>query len=215
MLHTSIERRWGGATVVCAATGPSLSAGQVQHCREVPTIAVSDAYKLMPWADVLYSCDTRWWDVHGPRALAAGVTSQRWSCHEAGKNDKRAAAAQHGLHLVPGVRGSVFEPAGFIRYGNNSGFQAINLAILFGAARVLLIGYDMRGTHFFGRHERPLVNTDPGQFIQEFNTAAKKLPPGVEVVNCTPGSALRCFPAAALQDALRHNDGHGAQASQV
>lgn len=44
---------------------------------------------------------------------------------------------------------------GVIGAGSNSGFQALNLAIQWGAKRVLLIGYDMNaesGVHWYGRN---------------------------------------------------------------
>jgi hypothetical protein len=95
-----------------------------------------------------------------------------------------------------------------IHYGSNSGFQAINLAILLGATTIVLVGFDMHGReHFFGKHPAPLGQLDdrrPGfeRYVHHFVTAAKRLPSHIRILNCTPGSALTCFAMRALDDAL-------------
>jgi hypothetical protein len=94
-----------------------------------------------------------------------------------------------------------------IHYGNCSGFQAINLAILFGATRIILVGFDMRVVngqrHFFGDHPAPLGNACQYEhFLPAFEAAARTLPRHISIVNCTPGSALKCFPMASLDAAL-------------
>jgi hypothetical protein len=55
-----IEPRWRGATCIVAATGPSFTAEVAEACRGYPTIAVNDAYRLFPWADILYASDGAW-----------------------------------------------------------------------------------------------------------------------------------------------------------
>lgn len=197
MLHTQVAPRWRGRLVVVAATGAGLTPEVAAQCAGVPTIAVSDAYRLMPTADVLYSCDARWWDHHRPQ-----FAGEKWSTHQVGRNDKRGAADRHGLHLVPGAPGQVFRTDGTIAYGSNSGFQAIGLAILFGAARIVLVGFNLGGPHFFGAHPRPLVNSNCRQFLPQFQAAAARMPAGVEIVNATPRSALDCWPMVPLAAAL-------------
>jgi hypothetical protein len=197
-----IAPRYAGRLVVVAATGTGLTPEVAAACAGTPTIAISDAYRLMPTADVLYSCDARWWDVHRPQ-----FAGEKWSSHEPGRNDKLAAAARHGLHLVPGCQGDTFRTDGRIAYGSNSGFQAIGLAILFGAARIVLVGFNMSGPHFFGAHPRPLINSTHRQFLPAFRAAAARMPAGVTIVNATPGSALDCWPRMPLAQALVWPDG--------
>ncbi len=60
-----VPRMWAGETVVCIGGGPSVSANQVELIHgKAKVIAISDAYRVAPWADVLYSCHKRWWDWH-------------------------------------------------------------------------------------------------------------------------------------------------------
>lgn len=203
----TIERRWPGATVVVAAPGPSLTAAVAEQCRGYRTIAVQDAYKLLPWADVLFGCDASWWRVHKGCPCFAG---EKWSSHGSpSHNDKRTVADEYGVHLVQGVGRDGFstDPAR-VHYGSNSGFQAVNLAILFGARRIVLVGFDMRlvggKRHFFGDHPRPLKNrNDYRAFVRAFEKAARTVPAGVEILNATPGSAMKCFPMVDLITVVR------------
>jgi len=118
------------------------------------------------------------------------------------------AAKKYGLKWIRGVLkpGISLDPS-LIHFGKNSGFQALNLAVLLGATRVLLLGFDMGGTHFFGAHPPGLRNTPPEHFaifIRAFAEAAEALRrAGVDVINCTPGSALDCFERQTLNQALR------------
>lgn len=209
MLHPRINKRasWVGSACVVAATGPSLTPAVADAVRALDcrVIAVNDAYVLMPWADVLYACDADWWDAH---AGAQGFAGERWSSHDAQHNEKRLVADQWGIELVQGE-----DAAGFstdphrIHYGGNSGFQAVNLALVWGASKVILVGFDQRSVdgkkHFFGDHQDPrLTNEDPGRHYSAWECAAKRMPAGFEIVNCTPGSAMRAFPMGRLEDVL-------------
>ncbi len=219
-----IKPRW--AECVIAATGPSLTqlvvdqialkhwrAGQVIENPGARTIqvrdgwrvlAVNDAYRLMPWADLLYACDAKWWEVHQG---CPGFAGEKWSSHSEGSDDKLDAAARWGLTLVCGAHEDGFSlDPGLIHYGSVSGFQAINLALLMGAKRILLVGYDMRVNgrrHFFGNHPDPLTNAMRFEaLVPQFARAAHHLPPEIKILNCTPGSALDCFPMSDLEAAL-------------
>lgn len=88
----------------------------------------------------------------------------------------------------------------YIHQGGNSGFQALNLAVHWGAKKIELHGFDMRRVgnkqHWFGDHPKELVrDLNFERCIRAFEEAAPQLRElGVEVVNHTPGSAIRCFP---------------------
>jgi hypothetical protein len=189
--------------VVVAAPGPSLTEDVAEACKGFPTIVVNNAWQRLPWADVLFACDTAWWHFH--RGVPA-FNGEKWSSHGT-SNDKQDAGLAYGLKCVAGIQGAEFSTKpGLINYGSNSGFQAINLAIQFGAARIVLVGFNMQRvggkSHFHGDHPKGLRNADPRRFLTYFNQAAKKLPPGVAITNATPDSALKCFPKMDLADAL-------------
>jgi hypothetical protein len=200
-----ITPRWAGQTVIVAAPGPSLTLDVAAACNTArPVLAVGDAWRRLPWAEVLYHCDAAWWRHHKG---VPDFNGERWSSHDAGINDKCDVAARYPVRLVAGRAGSTFsrDPQR-IHYGKNSGFQAINLAILFGARRIILVGFDMQERdgqrHFFGPHPKPLRNgATYRSWVPMFRNAARHLE-DVEIVNATPGSALDCWPVMTIEDAL-------------
>ena len=154
----------------------------------------------MPWASALYACDAKWWNASGPPAGA--FEGRRYSTNNRKPrihDNKEIAAAEHRLTLLEGHEcdGFCFVP-GHIHYGGNSGFQAINLALQFGARKIWLIGFDMHNgggkNHFFGEHPASIAATpDYRHYVGAFVSAARMLPMNVEIINATPGSALPCF----------------------
>lgn len=201
----SVPRLWPGATVACLGGGPSLCAREVARLRgRARVVAINDAWRLAPWAEVLYACDARWWrrerGVPGFAGLKVTLSNSR------GQLD-----AYPEIRVVEntGTLGLERDPRG-LRTGRSGGYQAINLAVHLGAARVLLLGYDMRAapdgrTHWFGDHAewptRPSIYR--AVMLPPFAGLARELAEiGVAVVNCTPESALDCFPKRSLEDAL-------------
>jgi len=203
----TIVPRWAGRRVVVVAPGPSLTAEVAEALRGEIVIAINDAWRMVPWAAVLYACDGSWWRHHNGVPEFAG---EKWSSHSLKPpNDKTSIADLYGLRVVAGESKPGFstDPSR-IRYAANSGFQAVNLAILWGAAEIILVGFDMRVVagkqHFFGSHPKGLKRGgNYPVWCRNFAAAAKTLPPGIRILNATPGSALRCFPAVDLSDALR------------
>jgi hypothetical protein len=94
-----------------------------------------------------------------------------------------------------------------LKNGRNGGFQAVNLAVHLGAARILLLGYDMqtggpRRSHWFGDHPDGVVSPYP-TFIEKFRTIVAPLQQlGVEVINCSRATALDVFPRRPLEEVL-------------
>lgn len=102
------------------------------------------------------------------------------------------------------------EETGKVGAGGNSGFQALNLAVQWGAKCIILIGFDMTdqsGVHWYGRNNWPRANNpDHNNFkrwIDAFTKAAPQLERmGVDVVNASPNSALKCFKHRSIAEAL-------------
>lgn len=97
---------------------------------------------------------------------------------------------------------------GQVNTGQNSGYQAINLAYHFGASKIILLGYDMKKqgdkAHFFGDHPKGLTNAEGVEkWKAHFPALAKDLNrEGVEVLNCTIDTALSCFNKAYLRNVI-------------
>jgi hypothetical protein len=204
-MDTRVERLWPKSTVVCLATGPSLTAEDVDYCLgRARVIAVNDAYRLAPWADALYACDPAWWRWHDGVKSFQGA---KWSMHHDAWSARFCAAFSDVARLKnTGETGLELDPSG-LRAGRNSGYQAINLAVHYGATRIVLLGYDLQRTggraHFFGNHPQAGQNAPYASFIPYFQTLISPLnKAGVSIVNCTPSTALTCFDRSDLRAAL-------------
>ncbi len=91
--------------------------------------------------------------------------------------------------------------------GGNSGYQAVNLALHFGASRVILLGYDMQFSgkrkHWHPDHGGKMHNPDQrlmDGWVRRFAELAKEAT--ATIINCTRETALTCFPRQALETAL-------------
>jgi hypothetical protein len=207
MHHWMVPPEWAGETAFLIGCGPSLKgmdlAPLADHGR---VIAINDSFLLAPQADVLYFCDLKWWK--GRKEQVAERFKGRYIVTLG--------------NMVPGVcslrctgpSGLETDPGG-LRHGSNSGYQAINLAYHFGASRIVLLGYDMRVSngdlHWNPRPERQdadsFQRTLQNVMLPRFQTLVAPLrDAGVEVLNCTPGSALECWPKMDLWEMLRNGD---------
>lgn len=171
-------------TFAILATGPSMSQAVADSVRgRCGVIAVSNAYALAPWADAVVSQDCAWWTVHRHATFHEG---------------RKFCGPRCRMRNVETI-----ECDGLIASGTNSGLLASYVAVkFFGATRILLLGLDMGGTHYFGRHPAPLTNASDSRFEVMCQQFSQWKPKGVEVVNCTPKSRLTCFPKKDLCDVL-------------
>lgn len=196
-----VPRLWPNATIVCLGTGPSLAAEDVNACRDrARVIAVKDAIDMAPWADALYACgadQSRWWERRGDEL--ACFDGMRFTLDPAAERWARVLRNT-------GVSGLERDPSG-LKTGKNSGAQAINLAVHLGAAKIVLLGYDMTAAadgraHFFGAHPHgltpPFVDFRP--WFEPIAEALRSL--GIAIVNASRRTSLTCFPRQSLLEAL-------------
>lgn len=196
---------WTGETVAILASGPSAAAA-ARELHEIDTIrliSINCAWSIAPWSDILYACDGKWWRQPGQ---SYGQEALRSFLGLMVSNDKRTCEGGVVRWVDIARVNHLVTDGSAIGSGSNGGFQALNLAVLTGAKRILLCGYDMRGGHFHPPHPRPLDNpSDPTlrRFLSAFGNARSQLRElGVEVVNCTLGSSLTAFPIMPLHEAL-------------
>lgn len=204
-----IARRWPDETIVCAASGPTLTAADLAYARRrAPVVAVNDAIRLAPWAPVLYSSDRRWWTYYaGVPACRGQKVGIGWK-----PGDASPIPRAPGVQVLEqtGAAGLERAPTG-LRTGGHSGYAAINLAVHLGARRIVLLGYTCGrvggASHFFGRHPSGLEeSTDQhyAAFRRAYDALVAPLAAlGVAVINATPGSTITAFPCAPLVAAFR------------
>jgi len=161
---------------------------------------VNTTYQLCRWADVLYACDGDWWERYIPDVLST-FDGELWT-------QDFGASEKYGLHRIDGNKADGLG-RDKVHYGANSGYQAINLAYLFGAKKMILLGFDMkRGedkkSHWHGDHPGSLNTSMPiHTWIKNFRKLAEDLrEEKVEVVNASRETALECFNKINLEVAL-------------
>lgn len=195
-----VPRLWPGETFCCIASGPSLTPEDAAAVRgQARVIAVNSSYLAAPWADVLYACDDRWWQAHQGAKSFPGLKftvdkrAQRWP----------------GVQAIEktGTDGLETRRIG-VRTGQNSGYQALNLAVHLGAKRILLLGYDMQRGPKGEEHwhaDYPWKSRSPFEaFVRRYQTLVEPLQRlQIDVVNCSRRSALTMFPQAVITDVLQ------------
>lgn len=224
-------------TAYVVASGGSAATARLDAIDPAATIAVCNAFELVPNAAVIYAADLDWYHVH--RGRLAGFAGERWCARldyvprllsgQADEVQKRDALirelrlqamrghVEDGLSRTPGV---IHWGAGA---GRNSALQAMALAWQWGARQIVLIGVDLGGTRFFGEHPPELgaARSDFAAHKASIERLVRDLvADGVAVVNLSPVSRIagavhplqdvapRNVQCMAVVDARRRYSGH-------
>lgn len=203
--YSMVGRVWDGGAVVILGCGPSLTQAQVDYVRgKAHIIAVNDSYRLAPWADVIYFADERWHAWHKARPEFVALNGPIVTLENA--QIVRADARVHSLHT--GADGGLSCSPETLNTGGNSVYQALNFAALAGAKKVILLGVDMRSdsgrTHWHAGHPTKTHTAVYKRiFIPAFEAVAEMVrTSGVEVINASPGTALKCFKLMEISECL-------------
>lgn len=209
----SVVRDWPGATVVCVGGGPSFSIRQrdlIQNWRtngSCKVIVINNAYERALWADAHYFADHRWYRWHKDKPLFKQFRGERYSIENANSViDDPSVKTLRNLSVVGGTMGRLStDPTGLYTGCGNGGYQAIELGVLKGGTRIVLVGYDLKpdaqGRHHW--HEEHPVTMDGGiyRFWREeygrMAPIAKTM--GIEILNASADTALEHFPRVELE----------------
>lgn len=171
-------------------------------------IAVNRSYRSFPFAEYLLFMDSGFYDLeHGRedfQQFAGRKVSLGYNTRDVPEGVLSVGrGAPTGLSLDPRI----------LAHGSNSGYAAINLAVLLGCTTIVLLGYDMsvgedgREHHYeeypSGRHNKTFGYFS-GVYLRRFGS----LPPileqlGVRVWNCSPISRLPWWPKTSLLAAMQ------------
>lgn len=190
--------------MVCVASGPSLTVDACNYARaHARVIVVNDGYRVVPNADALVALDADWWARHGDRVRLHSTIREYFTV------DRDVHLRWGATYLEALIRDGLSLDWDLVHYGADSGHMALQLAVLFGARDVYLLGYDMGPDasgkrHWFGDHPAPLRNETPYEMlIQKYEVTAQWCKDnGIRVVNCSPTSRLTCFEKARIEDVL-------------
>ena len=196
---------------VIIGTGPSLTLEQIEKVSHLRKFGANRAFEFN--VDVLHGCNYQFWDHYWPQVK--DLPCEKWTTRPELKGK------YPGLNYIEErwIDGLSTDPS-YVAAHHGTGPQVLNLALHYGCKVMFLIGWDMKfpgkidnrrytgKRHYFG--EDPLTEihwpkTSPdgslGGLIREMETIHPE-DYGIEIINCTPGSAMTCFPMMDLDKAL-------------
>ena len=190
-------------TAIIVASGPSLTQEDCDKLKDTgwKIIAVNNSWERVPFADVLFACDVSWWNVHKDK-VKAEFKGECWST-------SRRAKEIHNTNYVIGEDNPGLNTTGRVNLGGNSGYQAINLAYMFGAKTILMLGLDCKPAedgkaHWFGQHGVGLSQKQNyGRWKEAFPRLARDLKRyNIQAYNLSRETALSCFDRMTLEEAI-------------
>ncbi len=205
-----VPREWEGERCFVLGGGPSFDASKIAPLLKGRIIAVNESVVERPDADVLYWADPQWAEANiekimkhtGKYKVTRRLPNQRLQPH---------------TKILDWIEGTT--PNNLRRLSTNpkeiggycSGANAINLAFLFGANPIILLGFDMctvdGKTNYHDRH-RPKPSLDEPYkevFIKHIEPMAVELDKlSIKVFNCSPISRLTCFKYVPIEEFINH-----------
>jgi len=191
-----------------AAYSPYLEALHNRHI-----IGVNNVYQIGEWIDTLFFGDCSWYVVHR-LALAKWPKLKVTCCNRF--SAKPSAKSNGILYLAKDRRkkyGISANPT-TVAWNNNSGAAAISLAVHFGVKKIFLLGFDMsldsdKVSHWHGSHagnsnsKKKFYSPPFARHLRGFpEIAADAVNLGVEIVNCSPNSAIQEFRKCTVNEIL-------------
>jgi hypothetical protein len=171
-------------------------------------------YQLVPDLELLYGCNYRFWEHYWSRGLSKHK-AEKWTVN------KYAAEMFDINWIAERFQRGLSTDRDIISHGHGSGFSLVSMAYRAGAERIVLLGYDLRYAedydgkgrqigstprHFFGEYPThmqhwPSVQVKDGVHVELVELYRSIKEQGlVEVINCTPDSAIDCFPMVDIEN---------------
>lgn len=197
--YTYIDPIFLGDTIYIVGGGPSLKGFDFNLLKGKTVIAVNKAFFHLPFAQVLYWSDTRFYEWYGKEVdFFKGI---KVTCRS---QPKKADI----INLLNTGKNGLETMSYGLRDGGNSGYAAINLAYHLGAKRIVLMGFDMqtngKETHWHDGYSST-ANTETMQrlMVPNFDTLVEPLEKRkVKVYNASHTSVLTCFLKISIEEAL-------------
>jgi len=200
---------WAGDTAFVLGGGYSLNGFDCTVLRPHGwVLTINSTFTLAPFCDALFFNDYSWfmgrWGERGEGGLRRGTIETSEALVVTPSRQAKGVSPDR-LRLVKMSAGAGLD---HLRQGRSSGHSAISLAITLGAKRVALLGFDMKPVAGRSHHHREYGTSDDRLYAKDFIPAfggwdkdARKI--GVEILNATPGSALKEFRKAELETLIR------------
>lgn len=203
---------WRGETAFVIGGGPSFADVDVERLRCCRIVAINCSWARVPWADVLFFGDDRFWRHYKTKVLAG--FHGRILTTASSASDPRVSRLKNALG--PRIYGRpkpamlLSENPAAVPMRRTSLIPGINIAaLLIGMeGRIVLLGADGRRakdgrSHHHAPHPWPVR---PGCWDVQVRDLAELAPQlaakKIEVLNASPGSAWDVWPIVRLDDVL-------------
>jgi hypothetical protein len=208
---------WRGRRCFILGGGTSLQGFNFNLLRGEKVIAVNRAYEFAPFADIMLSMDSRYyqWITKG----------------ELGEDAKTKFLQFKGLKIFVDTMdfpykevitvtaidrlGLSWDLKKGIYHGNNSGYSALQLAIALKASPIYLLGFDFyhqgNRAHFHSGYPNKGTEKMTRSYIKDFEHLSRELTIAqnkIKIINLNPKSSLRCFPIMRREEIRYHGSNH-------
>lgn len=177
--------------------GNSLRGFNFDCLRNSTVLAINDAAFRLPWATALFSVDHTW--IRNRRTEIDAFLGEKYLA--VGEAFDFSKGPKSATYLIRDrYKGFSASPERIYMGGGNSGFGAINLALLQQAKRIILLGFDfckhVGSLHWHGEYpwaggHNGVMWTKWARILDEHASNLRHL--GVEVYNASDISLLNCF----------------------
>ena len=198
--YSSVIPLWKDETVYIVGGGPSLKDFDWKRLKGKKVIAINRAFQVLPDADVLYWTDSRFWKWYNQEIKQ--FKGFKYTC-------RPYSPEQQDVILLKAINTKPLSlDLAHISHGNNSGYGAINLAVLLGAKKIYLLGYDMASkdanTHWHDGYSTKHNHTIYVKMMAAFNKIAPELAKNnITVYNANVKSQLTVFEKCSIETALK------------
>jgi len=218
-MNTSMSRKrwipnptlWKNEDAFILGGGPSLRNFEYARLQNELVVGCNDAYVHGPLVcDFCVFGDFKWWRLHHKNlekyVKGGGVVVT---------NEQKVVKATVPVWLKCMARQASGLSKTALGWNVNTGAAAINLALILGATRVFLLGFDMK----LGKkgesnwHKNTLDKPKPkiyNRMIRGYKVVLNQLPivfPGTQVINVNDDTALKCFPVVKFDKFWRDRNG--------
>ena len=214
---------WPRRTIFLLGGGPSLATMDLKPIHDQRVIGCNDAYSLGKWVDLCYFGDVDWFKIHWRNTVKRRNGTihpglKRFGGLIVGCPGKPPISGSSVLRLQRKPRG-IFRGKHYVGWYGNTGASAINLAILLGAKRIVLLGYDMKVAsagegNWHDNLKNPITKDNMIEGVERMERFKKKFREmrrdldsvadlDVEILNATPESELEVFPMVDFKDVIR------------
>jgi len=195
----TLSRIWENEVCYIVGGGPSLKDFEWRRLIGKNVIAINRALEVLPFVDVIFFSDLRFWKQYRQSILAHKAEYKVTFCKEAYED-----APEDLTYLKNEKRYGLESDITKICDGKNSGYAAMNLAAHLGASLIVLLGYDMKekgdNTHWHSGYTEGYAERKLKAYNEAFKSIVNPLKDlNINVLNACEDSDLEYWSKATLE----------------